>query len=132
MPKATSRTAPFRCSKSKTASCRTYRLFDSEHSVINGAHVAPFFYVNSVGLATMPAEGVAGQPEGIADGITSAADHQRLGTRQHVRVDRPRLHDGLRDPEPDQLCARRRADGRRADRAVDDYVSAADVRRRTG
>ena len=50
-----------------------------------------------------------------AHGDLRPADHQRPGARQRLRAGRARLHDGLRDHQPDQLRARRGADGRRAD-----------------
>ena len=50
-----------------------------------------------------------------AHGYLRPADHQRAGARQRLCAGRARLHDGLRDHQPDQLRPRRGADGRRAD-----------------
>ena len=50
-----------------------------------------------------------------AHGDLRPADHQRLGAGQRLCAGRSRLHDGLRDHQPDQLRSRRGADGRRAD-----------------
>ena len=69
---------------------------------------------HAAGTMSIHRAGPAIRTRRSADGYLRPTDHQRSGAGQRVCAGRTRLHDGLRDHQPDQLRPRRSADGGRA------------------